>query len=48
MLTFFSDETNLITGIYELDGYQYVFVPGSKVALGWNGVDKQDEYIRYR
>lgn len=43
--TFFCDETNFVTGIYELDGYQYVFVPGSKVTLGWNGADKQDEYI---
>lgn len=43
--TFFSDKTNFITGIYELDGYEYVFVPGSKVTLGWNEADKQDEYI---
>ncbi|MFS0557838.1 hypothetical protein [Brevibacillus sp. 179-C9.3 HS] len=37
---------NVEIGIFELDGCEYVFVPGSKVRLGWNQVVEQDEFIR--
>lgn len=37
---------NVESGIYELGGCEYVFVPGSKVRLGWNQVVEQDEFIR--
>ncbi|GEC90309.1 hypothetical protein [Brevibacillus brevis] len=43
--SFPSGKLTLATGIYELDGCEFVFVPGGKVRLGWNQLVEQDEFI---
>ncbi|WP_312114756.1 hypothetical protein [Brevibacillus reuszeri] len=43
--TFSSVSGNFTTGLFELDGKEYIFIPGSKVTLGWSEADMRDEII---
>lgn len=43
--TFSSKEMDFTTGIFECQGNEYVFIPGSKVKLGWNEVEEKDQNI---
>ncbi len=43
--TFSTNKMNFTTGIFEFRGNEYIFIPGSKVKLGWSEIEEQDKYI---
>lgn len=43
--TFHSDQNTFTTGLFELAGNEFVFIPGATATLGWNKVEEQDEMI---
>ncbi|GGF86800.1 hypothetical protein GCM10010912_35100 [Paenibacillus albidus] len=43
--TFNSNQKEFTTGIYELGGEEYLFVPGNRVVLGWDEANPVEEAV---